>query len=134
MRVVLDRGRVVPRDAHVLTDGAPTLHITDDVDIDQLLGDLYARGIQSLIVEGGSLVLSEFIRRSLWQKMIIFVAPMIVGGADAPSLFAVAGSAGSTPVMIPSAAATSYTLRAIGPPVSKLRANGMMPERLSSPR
>jgi len=86
-RVVLDRGRVVRHDAHVLTDGAPTLHITEDVDIDQLLGDLYARGIQSLIVEGGSLVLSEFIRRNLWQKMIIFVAPMIVGGAAAPALF-----------------------------------------------
>ena len=87
-RVVLDRGRVVPRDAHVLTDGAPTLHITEDADIDHLLGDLYTRGIQSLIVEGGSLVLSEFIRRNLWQKMVIFVAPMMVGGAAAPSLFA----------------------------------------------
>jgi hypothetical protein len=35
--------------------------------------------------------------------------------------------------MIPSAAATSDTLRAIGPPVSKLSASGMMPLRLSSP-
>ncbi|HEY8134181.1 MAG TPA: dihydrofolate reductase family protein, partial [Thermoanaerobaculia bacterium] len=30
---------------------------------------------------------SEFIRRRLWQKMIAFVAPMIVGGADAPAIF-----------------------------------------------
>ena len=37
------------------------------------------------------------------------------------------------PVMTPSATATSYTLRAIGPPVSKLSASGMMPLRLSSP-
>ena len=37
------------------------------------------------------------------------------------------------PVMIPSAAATSYTLRAIGPPVSKLSASGMIPDRLSNP-
>ena len=35
--------------------------------------------------------------------------------------------------MMPSAAATSNTLRAIGPPVSKLSARGMMPERLSNP-
>ena len=35
--------------------------------------------------------------------------------------------------MTPSATATSATLRAIGPPVSKLRASGMMPSRLSNP-
>jgi diaminohydroxyphosphoribosylaminopyrimidine deaminase/5-amino-6-(5-phosphoribosylamino)uracil reductase len=38
-------------------------------------------------VEGGSLVHSEFIRRRLWQKLIVFVAPMIVGGSEAPSIF-----------------------------------------------
>ena len=52
-----------------------------------LLHDLYKRDVQSLIVEGGSYVHSEFIRRRLWQKMIVFVAPMIVGGGDAPAIF-----------------------------------------------
>ena len=86
-RIILDRSRIVPPDAHVLTDGRATIHIVDDVDLDALLADLYERGIQSLIVEGGSVVLSEFIRRGLWQKMIVFVAPMIVGGDGAPSIF-----------------------------------------------
>jgi diaminohydroxyphosphoribosylaminopyrimidine deaminase/5-amino-6-(5-phosphoribosylamino)uracil reductase len=86
-RIVLDRHHIVPPNAHVLTDGGATIHITEDVDLDVLLADLHARGIQSLIVEGGSNVLSEFIRRGLWQKMIVFVAPMVVGGADAPSIF-----------------------------------------------
>jgi diaminohydroxyphosphoribosylaminopyrimidine deaminase/5-amino-6-(5-phosphoribosylamino)uracil reductase len=86
-RVVIDRDQRVPPTAHVLTDGRPTLHVTKDVDIEDLLRDLYARGIQSVIVEGGSFVHSEFIRRRLWQKMIVFVAPMIVGGADAPAIF-----------------------------------------------
>ena len=86
-RIILDRGRIVPPDAHVLTDGGATIHITEDIDLDALLADLYTRGIQSLIVEGGSNVLSEFIRRGLWQKMIVFIAPMIIGGADAPSIF-----------------------------------------------
>ena len=54
---------------------------------DQLLGDLYQRGIQSVIVEGGAVVLSEFIRRGLWQKMMIFVAPALIGGGDAPAIF-----------------------------------------------
>ena len=39
----------------------------------------------------------------------------VVASRSCPSLFAVAASAGSTPVMTPSATATSYTLRAIGP-------------------
>jgi len=86
-RIILDRRRIVPADATVLTDGGNTIHITEDVYLDSLLADLYKRGIHSLIVEGGSFVLSEFIRRRLWQKMIVFIAPMIVGGAEAPSVF-----------------------------------------------
>jgi diaminohydroxyphosphoribosylaminopyrimidine deaminase/5-amino-6-(5-phosphoribosylamino)uracil reductase len=86
-RVILDRDRTVPSDAHVLTDGGATLHVTDDLDLDPLLESLYTRGIQSLIVEGGSVVHSDFIRRKLWQKMLVFVAPAIVGGAAAPSIF-----------------------------------------------
>ena len=86
-RIVLDRDRVVPPHAHVLTDGGATLHITEEVDLEQLLRDLYAKGVQSLLVEGGAVVHAELIRRRLWQKMILFVAPMIVGGGDAPSIF-----------------------------------------------
>jgi diaminohydroxyphosphoribosylaminopyrimidine deaminase/5-amino-6-(5-phosphoribosylamino)uracil reductase len=86
-RIVLDRRRIVPAEATVLTDGGNTIHITEDVDVDALLVDLYTRGIQSVIVEGGSNVLSSFIREQLWQKMIVFIAPMFVGGAEAPAIF-----------------------------------------------
>jgi diaminohydroxyphosphoribosylaminopyrimidine deaminase / 5-amino-6-(5-phosphoribosylamino)uracil reductase len=92
-RVILDRSRVVPNDAIVLSDGGATIHITSDVNLDELLADLYARGIQSVLVEGGSAVLTEFIRQGFWQKMIVFVAPMIVGGANAPSIFGAEGIA-----------------------------------------
>jgi diaminohydroxyphosphoribosylaminopyrimidine deaminase/5-amino-6-(5-phosphoribosylamino)uracil reductase len=92
-RIILDRRRIVSADATVLTDGGATLHITEDIDLDALLPDLYIRGIHSLIVEGGSNVLSEFIRRGLWQKMIVFIAPMFVGGAEAPSIFSGEGVA-----------------------------------------
>jgi len=86
-RVILDRRRIVSPNATVLIDGGATIHITEDADLDELLADLYKRGIHSLIVEGGSNIHSEFIRRGLWQKMILFIAPMLVGGADAPSIF-----------------------------------------------
>ena len=87
LRVVLDADRVVPPSARVLTDGGATLHVTHDADLDELLPALYARGVQSLIVEGGSMLHSEFLRRRLWQKMIVFMAPAIVGGAMAPAFY-----------------------------------------------
>lgn len=86
-RVILDRDRQVPPDARVLTDGGVTLHITHDVDLTTFLHELYARGIQSIIVEGGSQVHTAFISGRLWQKMLLFVAPMFVGGDGAPSIF-----------------------------------------------
>jgi len=86
-RVILDRERQVPPKARVFEQDGTTMHFTEDVDLEVLLHDLYKRDVQSLIVEGGSYVHSEFIRRRLWQKMIVFVAPMIVGGGDAPAIF-----------------------------------------------
>ena len=89
LRVVLDRDASVPATAKVLTDGGATLHVIDDVDLDEFLADLYRNHhVQSLIVEGGALLHAEFIRRKLWQKMIAFMAPMIVGGTTAPSIYA----------------------------------------------
>ncbi len=86
-RVILDRDQQVLPTARVLTDGGMTLHLTREVDFEQLLRDLYSRGITSIIVEGGSFIHSEFIRRRLWQKLIVFLAPIIVGGGSAPSIF-----------------------------------------------
>ncbi len=95
-RVILDRSSVVPPNANVLTDGGSTIHITRHADLEELLAGLYGQGIHSVIVEGGSAVLTSFIRRSLWQKMILFVAPMVVGGATAPSIFSGEGVASLT--------------------------------------
>jgi diaminohydroxyphosphoribosylaminopyrimidine deaminase/5-amino-6-(5-phosphoribosylamino)uracil reductase len=105
-RVVFDGAASAPPHAQIFRDGERTLLFTSrperyepssgleiieigaSADIAQILGDLHARGITSLLVEGGSQIHSQMIRRGLWQKMVMFVAPMIVGGSDAPSLFA----------------------------------------------
>lgn len=103
-RVVLDGDGHMPPHAQVTSDGGRTIVFTSgDVevrtgvevvpidgraDLSIVLAQLYARGVQSLIVEGGSLVISEFIRRSLWQKMILFIAPALVGGGDSASILA----------------------------------------------
>lgn len=103
-RVILDGDGELPPHSQMLTDGGRTIVFTSSrqvepregvevvetssrVDLQQLLSELYARGIRSVIAEGGALIHSELIRHGLWQKMALFVAPMIVGGADAPSIF-----------------------------------------------
>jgi diaminohydroxyphosphoribosylaminopyrimidine deaminase/5-amino-6-(5-phosphoribosylamino)uracil reductase len=104
-RVVLDGDGDVPPHAQILSDGGRTILFTSApsrytaspnleivpaegrFDLARVFGELQARGIHSLIVEGGALVHSEIIRRGLWQKMILFIAPLIVGGAEAPSIF-----------------------------------------------
>lgn len=108
-RVVLDGDGDAPPHAQVFQDGGRTIlftprdpgvppHVeivrTDGrLDLQRVFGELYARGIQSVIVEGGAVVHSEVIRRGLWQKMILFIAPMIIGGAEAPSIFSGEGVA-----------------------------------------
>ena len=108
-RVVLDGDGDVPPHAQLFTDGGRTIVFTSAperldpalgleivpivetvegrADLERMFGELHARGIHSLIVEGGSVVHSEVIRRGLWQKMMLFIAPMLVGGAEAPAIF-----------------------------------------------
>jgi diaminohydroxyphosphoribosylaminopyrimidine deaminase / 5-amino-6-(5-phosphoribosylamino)uracil reductase len=102
-RVVLDGDGEAPPHAQLFTDGGRTILFTSRdpgvpvnaevvrtdgrVDLQRVFGELYARGIRSVILEGGAIVHSEVIRQGLWQKMILFIAPMIVGGATAPSIF-----------------------------------------------
>jgi diaminohydroxyphosphoribosylaminopyrimidine deaminase/5-amino-6-(5-phosphoribosylamino)uracil reductase len=104
-RVVLDGDGELPPHAQLLTDGGRTILFTSAssrynaspgleivpaegrFDFARIFGELHARGIHSVIIEGGSLVHSEVIRRGLWQKMILFIAPLLVGGAEAPALF-----------------------------------------------
>lgn len=86
-RVVLDRDHRVPPAARVLHDGGRTIVFDHDVPLLEMLRDLHARGIQSVLVEGGSAIHSAFLRERLWQKLIVFVAPALIGGGDAPSIF-----------------------------------------------
>lgn len=100
-RVVLDGDGEVPPHSQILADGGRTILFTSRpprdasvevvqtdgrVELGTVLRELYARGIQSVIVEGGALLHSEIIRRTLWQKMVIFVAPLVIGGPEAPAI------------------------------------------------
>lgn len=111
VRVILDSRLRLPLSARVLTDGAaPTWVVTtaqapeeriravtaqgaevlvagdgERVDIHRLLRLLGARGITSLLVEGGAEVNASFFAARAVDKVIAFFAPKVVGGRAAPT-------------------------------------------------
>jgi diaminohydroxyphosphoribosylaminopyrimidine deaminase/5-amino-6-(5-phosphoribosylamino)uracil reductase len=55
--------------------------------LEELVGDLHKRDIRSLIVEGGSNTLQQFIDAGLWDEARVFTAPVSFGtGIMAPQL------------------------------------------------
>lgn len=49
------------------------------VDLQQLLQWLASQGIQSLFVEGGSSVITSFVRQRLVDRLLLVIAPMLIG-------------------------------------------------------
>jgi len=111
LRVVLDSDGKTPKTAHVLDGSAPTLIATSDrskrtfpnaevvrcgkgeVDLARLLDHLAERGIQTVLVEGGSTVIWSFLHQGLADELRVFVASRVLGGRSAPTL---AGGPGVT--------------------------------------
>lgn len=68
--------------------GADVLVLPSDggrVDLDVLMKELGARGVTSVLLEGGGELAEAFLRRGLVNKVLAFVAPIIVGGRTAPT-------------------------------------------------
>ena len=49
-------------------------------DLRVVLAELYGRGIQSVFVEGGPTLASAFIREGLADELLVYTAPMLLGG------------------------------------------------------
>jgi 2,5-diamino-6-(ribosylamino)-4(3H)-pyrimidinone 5'-phosphate reductase len=62
------------------------IHDTARVDLTQALETLHSLGVQRLMVEGGGTLNFEIIRLGLVDEIILYVAPLIFGGAEAPTL------------------------------------------------
>jgi len=63
------------------------------VDIQALLRELGCRKVAGLLLEGGSLLNTSFLKARAIDKFIFFAAPMIIGGSKAPGPFGGAGEA-----------------------------------------
>ena len=120
VRVVIDGRGIMPPTHKLFTDGAaPTLVATtegaprevrdawrdagaevlvlDDagsalIPLDSLLSELGKRDVQHVLCEGGPTLAWQLVSGGLVDRAVLFLAPVLIGGADAPSLLMGAGS------------------------------------------
>jgi diaminohydroxyphosphoribosylaminopyrimidine deaminase/5-amino-6-(5-phosphoribosylamino)uracil reductase len=104
LRIVIDLHLRLPSYLHLFDGKQPTicynLHKSGteenltwaqlqqpDNSMQEIIQDLYARKIQSVIVEGGSKILNSFIEKGLWDEARIFESPQVFEkGIAAPAL------------------------------------------------
>jgi diaminohydroxyphosphoribosylaminopyrimidine deaminase / 5-amino-6-(5-phosphoribosylamino)uracil reductase len=89
-RIVIDRNLRLPTDLHLFDQSVETLVYTlrdkpstencqfiklpESFQIETILEDLLGRNIQSIIVEGGTATLNQFIAKGLWDEARVFTA------------------------------------------------------------
>ena len=111
IRIVVDSKGRTPINYRILNDMAPTIIAVADeysksenvkelskyadifssgkkhVDLVKLMDYLYKKGIKTLMLEGGSTLNFSMIKEGLIDEIRICIAPMIVGGKNAKTLF-----------------------------------------------
>ena len=100
LRVVLDSDLRIPEDAKFLRVGTtPLIYCAEDapdrdlpativrvpraeggLDLNAVLHDLCDRGVHNLLVEGGGRVLHSFLAEGLADRLLLFLAPMVLAG------------------------------------------------------
>ena len=86
LRLTIDRHDSLPPTLRLKDGSVPTVIYSHET-IPEILDDLYGRGIQSLLVEGGARLLQSFIDAGLWDEARIETAPFALGtGVAAPAL------------------------------------------------
>ena len=86
IRIVLDPNNRIPSNSKVLSNQSKTIifsstknpelntdnEVINKFDLNSILGSLYKRGIQSMIVEGGAYTIQKFIDANKWDCIRIF--------------------------------------------------------------
>ncbi len=81
LRVVVGR-RDLPADARVLDGSAPTLQVREH-DPALVVATLAERGVASVLLEGGPTLAGAFIEAGLVDRVVCYVAPMLLGAGAA---------------------------------------------------
>ncbi len=102
LRITIDKWLRIPKSYHLFDKSTPTLVFTavdtpsvnnlefvkiefDKDVIGQISNELYTRNIQSLIVEGGALLLNNFIDINIWDEARVFISDKTIAkGVSAP--------------------------------------------------
>lgn len=103
VRIVIDPNGRTPADAQVTDSRARTVIVTNDdcarswngcdvvrspsgdMDLEYVLSELYAKGIKSILVEGGGTTIASFLKAGLFDILTIYVGSMVIGGSGAPT-------------------------------------------------
>jgi diaminohydroxyphosphoribosylaminopyrimidine deaminase / 5-amino-6-(5-phosphoribosylamino)uracil reductase len=114
LRVIVDGRGIVPETHKIFSDGlAPSLVATSEgaprerreawrrtgaevlvlddagsglIPLEDLLAELGKRDVQHVLIEGGPTIAWEAVQRNLVDKVVLFFAPVLVGGEAAPSV------------------------------------------------
>jgi diaminohydroxyphosphoribosylaminopyrimidine deaminase/5-amino-6-(5-phosphoribosylamino)uracil reductase len=109
LRVIIDSQLGIPPSANVLKDRNVVIFTSErcdrkkkawlagrgydvvvagkkEVSLREALPVLAELGLTSVLVEGGARIFDSFLRQKLADKIVLFVAPIIIGGKNAPSL------------------------------------------------
>jgi diaminohydroxyphosphoribosylaminopyrimidine deaminase/5-amino-6-(5-phosphoribosylamino)uracil reductase len=103
IRIFIDKNLQIPTNYHLFDRSQPTIcynlyknetlenlifvKLDTDFFLENLLQDLYERKVQSVLVEGGSLLLESFIEKNLWDEARVFVGNTCFGeGIKAPKM------------------------------------------------
>ena len=119
LRVVVDTAGRIPATGRLFEGAAPTLMATTDrasddsvdrwtragaevlvlpsdaagVSLFALVEALGKRDVQAVLVEGGATLAWSFVREGLVDKVVLYLAPKLIGGATAPGVLTGSGSA-----------------------------------------
>jgi diaminohydroxyphosphoribosylaminopyrimidine deaminase/5-amino-6-(5-phosphoribosylamino)uracil reductase len=55
------------------------------IDLEVVLAELHRREVRALLVEGGAAVHGAFLEAGLVDRVVVFIAPLLLGGRTAPS-------------------------------------------------
>lgn len=109
IKVILDTKLRTPNDAEVFRGGTKVYILTGKgtegdidrenveiircdldenglIDLKKAMYELRKRGIEKLLVEGGGRVIWSFLKNGLFDELSIYISPIIIGGANSPTV------------------------------------------------